>query len=955
MENLLGLQLPPFIGMDTRSKLTDMRPGYVRNMVNLDIGVTGKLRPREGWGYESVAGTILQTTGNPTSIINDVVHQRDGNGILRTFILLGGAANVVMEYNHTTKLFTTFFNFGAVDEPKSAVLVGNTLYVAVKNPSSGAAIRRIALYPTSGTSPSNGYAYDSAIRKPSEILAVTDTVATSDFAVSFSNTATEDQYLQGNSPLVGFERTDSFSIEFFAKIPAFTSPLFMFLFSQLRFGAYTSGITTFLNADGSFSVKIAGTTAPQAIQKTTTTLGYDNNSKHQFAFTYNGSSLASGLLIYVDGTLQATTTNLDTLASNMNIGGSNFRFGRKDGAELASLIGTADGLRIYNKVLSASEITTHYAGGAGLHIIAENNLVSGYNFNEGIGTTTSDVSGNGATLNLINTPTWVTPGLTTAGGIGSGELNGTYRWRIVLKGIGFDGKIYYSQPGEPSNELKLINQNASVNTTILATSGLATLNVLIYRIGGTLDSWLKIQEKAIVPTGGSLAITDSISDIKLALDPNATPITTFDNVQLLNDAVAGGIQSANTKDVLIEYYGNRLWICASGTDNKIYPFMEQVGLDWNLEYALVKEALGAVFSEPVIKLLSTKIGLLVFKEHSIDLVTGSSPPFRVETIQNEYGAINRKSISVDNNGRILFQSHKGLMRFDLNNFEDLSYYVQQDLRTFKATSADVTSVYYKNKAIFFMAHGNPSNSTNQQAYVFSDISQGMSVYSNLAPYWVFVNKDDLRTQQEELLLIFLSTDFGYGAPLPAGGLTPVGGGYFIAKFVPDMADHENLIPTEIANPITLETGYIQFPMEQSSLVKVPRYLDVDMKMTLAHGADNGFMKNIRFAFDDQNLQNDNFSPTYPPTIPPGGGGVLEYIKMQGELTVENPNIWRAYFARRAIFAQGIINPEKHLRGNNLRLLFSASATQKVNELGIISLSYKVKPAKYRHRSTQVSV
>ncbi len=89
------------------------------------------------------------------------------------------------------------------------------------------------------------------------------------------------------------------------------------------------------------------------------------------------------------------TFGMGTLAL-MSRGGTNL-FG---GGEL-------DELRIYQRALTAAEVAARYAAGRGASGAAEPDLVAGWHFDEGHGTTAADYSGNGHTLTLAGGPRWV--------------------------------------------------------------------------------------------------------------------------------------------------------------------------------------------------------------------------------------------------------------------------------------------------------------------------------------------------------------------------------------------------------------------------------------------------------------------------------------------------------------------------------------------------------------------
>jgi len=110
--------------------------------------------------------------------------------------------------------------------------------------------------------------------------------------------------------------------------------------------------------------------------------------------TYDGSALSSGIKFYLDGKLynggtpagsSGTYVSMENTADNLEIA--------YPGTDAA-----LDGVKIYNRALSAEEVRYHYNQGK---------PVGYWAFDEGEGTRAFDVSGNNNTGVLTNGPTWV--------------------------------------------------------------------------------------------------------------------------------------------------------------------------------------------------------------------------------------------------------------------------------------------------------------------------------------------------------------------------------------------------------------------------------------------------------------------------------------------------------------------------------------------------------------------
>ncbi len=142
----------------------------------------------------------------------------------------------------------------------------------------------------------------------------------------------------------------------------------------------------------------------------TTSVSVTNNAWHHLI----GQKTSAGLEVYVDGTKRAGLALTDSVAYGSAVllyigkhgnGGTAFDFK-----------GLMDEVRIYNRALTAAEITAHYNGGAGQFGQPESELAAGWHFDEGSAGSASDYSGNGRTATLLNGPTWTTGLVDTGGG-----------------------------------------------------------------------------------------------------------------------------------------------------------------------------------------------------------------------------------------------------------------------------------------------------------------------------------------------------------------------------------------------------------------------------------------------------------------------------------------------------------------------------------------------------------
>lgn len=123
-------------------------------------------------------------------------------------------------------------------------------------------------------------------------------------------------------------------------------------FEFVTFGSLVSPIFRLINNIGTNLIDVRGTTGA--------TVGVT----HFVCFTYDGSKSASGVKIYLDGSPVATSTNANTLTGSA-VSGNPIRLGaRKNGAGSTNFLGGTLGyVRLYNRVLSSSEVSTLFAVG----------------------------------------------------------------------------------------------------------------------------------------------------------------------------------------------------------------------------------------------------------------------------------------------------------------------------------------------------------------------------------------------------------------------------------------------------------------------------------------------------------------------------------------------------------------------------------------------------------------
>lgn len=113
-------------------------------------------------------------------------------------------------------------------------------------------------------------------------------------------------------------------------------------------------------SDGTLRVDILNTVSSNHLRETTSAT-IANNKWRYVGFTYDGSSTPSGLKLYIDGIEVSTSININNLTQTIQ-NTKDFDIGARD-AGTYPIRSFIDDVRVYNRVLSASEIKQLYNTG----------------------------------------------------------------------------------------------------------------------------------------------------------------------------------------------------------------------------------------------------------------------------------------------------------------------------------------------------------------------------------------------------------------------------------------------------------------------------------------------------------------------------------------------------------------------------------------------------------------
>lgn len=188
-----------------------------------------------------------------------------------------------------------------------------------------------------------------------------------------------------------FERTDTFSLSTWVKIPV--GPSTGAIIAKQQNSGDFRGYGLLSHSSGEIRLQLRNTGGNELTVATVAT--FDDNAWHHAVATYDGSSAASGVTIYVDGQSETLTTVSDTLSATISIP-EIFRIGARDTVAIP-FPGSLDEVRIYDTELSAGDVTNLY------NAVIPSSLVGYYKLDEASGTTA--VAQIGPTGTYVGSPT----------------------------------------------------------------------------------------------------------------------------------------------------------------------------------------------------------------------------------------------------------------------------------------------------------------------------------------------------------------------------------------------------------------------------------------------------------------------------------------------------------------------------------------------------------------------
>ena len=176
------------------------------------------------------------------------------------------------------------------------------------------------------------------------------------------------------SNIASFERTDTFSFEFWTNCSELSNPVFQVIskLDDVAYRGYEIYTTTFGGGNDVNFVLINALTNYLHV-RTNTSL--PTGEWNHVVVTYDGSSDWKGVKIYFNGTEQPLFITQNNLAGTIVIPSQSLSIGKSD--SLGNYYnGTLDETVIYNKVLSQADVTFRYNLGVGTELMSRNPTAS---------------------------------------------------------------------------------------------------------------------------------------------------------------------------------------------------------------------------------------------------------------------------------------------------------------------------------------------------------------------------------------------------------------------------------------------------------------------------------------------------------------------------------------------------------------------------------------------------
>jgi hypothetical protein len=173
------------------------------------------------------------------------------------------------------------------------------------------------------------------------------------------------RWLEGGSNLV-FERNSAFSASAWIKGNSQDSAILGDMAGDTGNKGWEFHVgSTLQGAAGNSLTLLINNDYPANAIQVNATVNVLNGNWHHVVFTYDGSSTAAGVKIYVDGQKANTTTALDSLGSDIASNGTaRFNIGSRSQGTACNFTGVIDEIALFNHALNESEVIGILLSGA---------------------------------------------------------------------------------------------------------------------------------------------------------------------------------------------------------------------------------------------------------------------------------------------------------------------------------------------------------------------------------------------------------------------------------------------------------------------------------------------------------------------------------------------------------------------------------------------------------------
>jgi len=180
---------------------------------------------------------------------------------------------------------------------------------------------------------------------------------------SLSFDGVDDYTLLGNISQLQFERTDSFSCSCFTINKDINAVALSIIGNSQTAPGYKGWTFNFFNRSvlksNAICLALYSIGATNYLEVQTAPNSITANLWYHVAFTYIGNSISSGINLYINGINQSTIVSSNSLTSSIK-GTENLYIGSRGAGVGQYLNGNISNLQVYNRALSASEISQNF-------------------------------------------------------------------------------------------------------------------------------------------------------------------------------------------------------------------------------------------------------------------------------------------------------------------------------------------------------------------------------------------------------------------------------------------------------------------------------------------------------------------------------------------------------------------------------------------------------------------